>query len=419
MRVEIDENNYSLARIEEKCIHCGMCLNTCQDINNIKGCINCGQCILTCPTGALVVKKDYDKVFTTLNDPEKIVVVSTSPSVRVSIGDSFGYAPGEFLESKLVGVLRALGFKYVFDTTFGADLTIMEETTELISRIKEDRSLPMFTSCCPSWITYMEEIYGEDLQHISTCKSPIGMQASIIKEYFAKEMNIPKEKIVTVFLTPCVSKKTEIKRANESDADYVITVSELELMIREKNLDFASIPESEYDKVLGKGSGAGVIFGNGGGVMEAALRTAYYLLNGEEAPEHFYNLEEVRGYNGFKQATVDLKVATIKVAVVNEIANVQRYYNALRKYHFVEVMSCPGGCIGGAGQPNVGARKLAEYREARIKSLYQNDSDATLKESHKNEEVKALYDKFVGHPNSEIAHELLHTEYKNKVKVEN
>lgn len=416
MRVEIDSNNPSIARIEEKCVHCGMCLSTCEKINNLSdsGCINCGQCILTCPTGALVVKKDYDKVLNALKDPTKTVVISTSPSVRVAIGDFFGYKPGEFLEGKLVGVLKKLGFKYVFDTTFGADLTIMEEAKELIDRIENNKKLPMFTSCCPSWINYMENYRGTELDHISTCKSPIGMQASVIKEYFSEKAGLKKEDIVSVFLTPCVSKKGEIKRKDEADADYVITTSELNLMICECGIDFNQIEEEKFDKVLGKGSGAGVIFGASGGVMEAALRTAYYMLNNEEAPVEFYELESVRGYQGFKEATVDLKVAQIKVAVLNEMANVKQYFNALKNYTFVEVMSCPGGCIGGAGQPKISQSRIAEYRDARIKSLYENDKSETVRSSHKNPEVEDLYQNI----EEQKLHQMLHTTYQNKTKVE-
>ncbi len=415
MRVEIDENNYSIARIEEKCVYCGMCLSTCNELNNIEGCINCGACINTCPTGALVIKMDYDKVLKELNDSEKVVVVSTSPGVRVAIGDAFGYEYGTFLEGKLVASLKALGFKYVFDTTFGADLTIMEEASELIERIKRNDRRPMFTSCCPSWITYMEQELKEDLEHISTCKSPIGMQASIIKEYFSKKMGIKKDNIVSVFLAPCVSKKSEIKRKDELNADYVITTKELELMIREAHINFDELEDEPYDKLLGKGSGAGLIFASSGGVMEAALRTAYYLINGKNAPKEFYTLSEVRGYKPFKEAEVDLESLTLRVAVINGISNVKKYYSLLKEYDFIEVMSCPGGCIGGAGQQV----KLAEKEEAiekRMDSIYRSDKISTIRNSHENEEVKELYKEFL---TKEKAHELLHTSYNVKEKINN
>lgn len=415
MRVEIDEANYSLARIEEKCVHCGMCLNTCLEINNIEGCINCGQCISTCPTGALVIKYDYDKVLKELNDPDKIVIVSTSPAVRVAIGDAFGFNYGEFLEGKLVGVLKELGFKYVFDTTFGADLTIMEEAKELIERISKNEDRPMFTSCCPSWVTYMETEYGQDLEHISSCKSPIGMQASVIKEYFEEKLGISKDQIVNVFLAPCVSKKSEIKRTDESDADYVITTKELELMIREKGIDFNTVNESNYDNIFGKGSGAGLIFGVSGGVMEAALRTAYYLLNNEPAPSEFYKLEAVRGNLPFKEAEVNLGKLKARVAVIDGIANVKKYYNLLNNYDFVEVMSCPGGCIGGAGQA-VDKSYREEAIEKRMQSLYKDDEQNELKASYENPTIKKLYNEFLS-PNK--AHKLLHTTYAVKKKINN
>ncbi len=259
-KVIIREDNASLQRISEKCIDCGQCLETCKSKNHLvsEDCINCGQCIMTCPMGALVPKYNYKEVFANICDEEKITVVSISPAVRVAIGDEFGFAPGEFLERKLVGVLKNLGFDYVLDTTFGADLTIMEEATELVNRIKRNENLPMFTSCCPSWVFYMEKYHPEDLNHLSTCKSPIGMQGAIIKSYFAKMKNLNPFDIVTVSLAPCVSKKSEIK--NDSNNDYVITTSELAMLIREQEIDFKMCEEKEFDSLLGKGSGAGVIF---------------------------------------------------------------------------------------------------------------------------------------------------------------
>lgn len=415
MRVEIGENNYSIERIEEKCIRCGFCFSTCLEQNNVEGCICCGACIETCPTGALVIKKDYDKVVRELKNPEKAVVISISPGVRVAIGDAFGYAPGTFLERKLVGVLRSLGFRYVFDTTFGADLTVMEEAQELLERFQKRIPGPMFTSCCPSWITYMENEFGKDLDHISTCKSPIGMQASVIKEYFSKKINIPKENIVSVFLAPCISKKSEIKRNDELNADYVITTKELELMIREFSIHFENIPESDFDSTLGKGSGAGVIFGASGGVMEATLRTAYYLLNEEMAPKEFYHLDSVRGHYPFKEAEVDMKRFKVKVAVINGIRNVKKHYHALSSYDFVEVMTCPGGCVGGVGQP-INKKMKEQVIEERMKGLYQNDQEVLIKNSYDNPEIKKLYEEFL---TKEKAHELLHTSYQIKTKVKN
>lgn len=310
----------------------------------------------------------------------------------MAIGDEFGFAPGDFLEGKMVSCLRALGFSYVFDTTFGADLTVMEEANEFIARIKNDGPT-MFTSCCPSWVLFMEKYHKEDLSLLSSCKSPIAMQGAMIKTYFADLNDIPKEKIITVALTPCVSKKTEI--AKFQDVNYVITTRELVMMLRECDIDFANLEDQSFDFLLGKGSGAGVIFGTSGGVMEATLRTAYYMLNKEKAPENFYNLMEVRGEKDIKEATINMKQRSIKVAVVNKISNVIKYYNFLKRYDFVEVMACPGGCIGGGGQPLVANNKMAEYRAERTKSLYENDNKCKVKDSYSNKEIQDAYDTYI------------------------
>lgn len=413
-KVKISEDNVSLQRIEEKCIDCGQCLETCKSKNNLvpEDCIHCGQCIMTCPMGALVPKYNYKEVLANVHDEEKITVISISPAVRVAIGDEFGFEPGAFLENKLVGVLKNLGFDYVFDTTFGADLTIMEEATELVSRIKNNENLPMFTSCCPSWVLYMEKYHPEDLAHLSSCKSPIGMQGAVIKSYFAKIKNLNPNDIVTISLTPCVSKKSEIKK--DSNNDYVITTSELAMMIREQKIDFKTCPEEKFDSILGKGSGAGVIFGTSGGVMEAALRTAYFLLNGHDAPEDFLHLETVRGNLPIKEATIDLGETKIKVAVFYGIENVSKMYNLLKQYQFVEVMTCPSGCIGGGGQPVLPIQKLTSTIEARSKSLYQNDASLHLRNSYENKEIKELYEKDLEKPGSKKAKEFLHQGYMDK-----
>ncbi len=414
VKVLIDKENASLQRIDERCIDCGKCLETCKNNNNLLSddCINCGQCILTCPMGALVPKYNYKEVLANINDEESIVTISISPAVRVAIGDEFGYEKGEFLESKLVGVLKKIGFDYVFDTTFGADLTIMEEATELIERIKHNKNLPMFTSCCPSWVLYLEKYNPEYLNNLSSCKSPIGMQGAVIKNYFAKIKNLNPKDIITVSLAPCVSKKNEIK--NDLNNDYVITTSELSMLIREKGIDFKNVEEKEFDTILGKGSGAGVIFGTSGGVMEAALRTSYYLLNEKEAPKNFYNLESVRGNIPIKEALVDLGVTKIKVAVIYGISNVKKIFNSLKNYHFIEVMTCPNGCVGGAGQPLIPVSKQLSYIEARSKSLYQNDNVAKIKNSYENEDIKKIYQDLLDKPLSHEAEKLLHLEHKDK-----
>ena len=391
-RIEIKPGNFSIERIEEKCINCGMCLNTCKSINNIgTDCINCGQCILTCPSGALISKYDYRPVLNYINDTDYTVVAFTAPAVRVAIGDEFGYNPGEFLEGKMTGVLKTLGFDYVFDTTFGADLTVMEEANELVERINEGK--PLFTSCCPSWVLYMEKYHPEDLDLLSSCKSPIAMQSAMIKSYFADMYDLDKRKVIAVAITPCVSKKTE--RVIYPDTDFVITTRELAMMIREMGIDFGEIKEVEFDKLLGKGSSAGLIFGVSGGVMEAALRTAYYMINRSKAPEEFYNLVDVRGESDFKTAIVDMKVKKIKVAVVSKISSVIKKYDILKNYDFVEVMSCPGGCIGGGGQPLNAIKDMQSVREERIKSMYDAGDKQKLTESYMNAESQDAYISYI------------------------
>lgn len=412
-KVFINEENNALQRIEEKCIDCGQCLKTCQMKNNlgVDVCIDCGQCIMTCPMGALVPKYNYKEVLANINDEEKITTISISPAVRVAIGDEFGYAPGEFLEKKLVGVLKKIGFDYVFDVTFGADLTVMEEATELINRMKTRKNLPMYTSCCPSWTLNMEKFHSEDLKHLSTCKSPIGMQGAIIKQYFAQLKNLNPKDIVTVSLTPCVSKKSEIRK--DENNDYVITTSELCMLIREQGLNFKEIEEKEFDSILGRGSGAGIIFGTSGGVMEATLRTAYYLLNQKEAPINFFSFEYLRGNKPIKEAVVDLGKMQIKVAVVFGISNINNIYEKLKDYQFVEVMTCQNGCVGGSGQPILPIQKQMNMIQSRMASLYEKDKNTTIKSSYRNKEIQKIYANFLNNPLSEKSKELLHRDYSN------
>jgi ferredoxin hydrogenase len=414
-RVKVDENSYSLQRIEERCINCGQCLATCQKQNNLDqdDCINCGACILTCPVGALQPKFNYKEVLANIHDEEKIVVVSTSPAVRVAIGDEFGYNPGEFLEKKMVGVLKKIGFDYVFDTTFGADLTIMEEASELIERLKSNKT-PMFTSCCPSWVLNMEKYHPEDLGLLSSCKSPIGMQGAIIKNYFAKLKNLNKEDIVVVSLAPCVSKKSEIKREDDDNTDYVITTSELAMLIRELDIDFKNVKEANFDTILGKGSGGGVIFGGSGGVMTSALRTAYYMLNNENPPEEFFELTSLNESIPIKEATIDLKKFKIKVAVIYGIDNANKMYKELKKYQFVEVMTCPGGCVGGAGQTILPKNKQDIYVEERKKNLFLDDKKLTKRASYETEDIKNVYKNYLEYPLSSESMKILHTTYKKK-----
>lgn len=412
-RIEIKEDNVSINRIEERCINCGMCKKTCESINNIgNDCINCGQCILTCPTGALTPKYNYKEVLNYIKDTNKTVVVFVAPAVRVAIGDAFGFNPGEFLEEKLVSVLKEIGFNYVFDTTFGADLTIMEEAQELIERIN-NKNTPMFTSCCPSWVLYMYKNHQEDVYKLSTCKSPIAMQGAMIKTYFAQNYELDSEDIISVALTPCVSKKSE--RELYPDTDIVITTSELILMIKELGIDFKSLKNKEFDKLLGKGSSGGLIFGSSGGVMESVLRTAYFMLNKEKAPQEFYQLESIRGDSEFKETIVDMKQYKLKIAAINKIKTVIENYEKLKDYDFIEVMSCPGGCIGGGGQPLVAIKDLENIRKERIKSLYVEDKEQKIKESYLNPEIIEAYNYFInkGKANLHTNHIILAKNFTN------
>ena len=434
--VPIDEDNPSIMRIIEKCINCGICKTTCVNkvgINYDKNqnfnpeCINCGKCRLSCPTGAIVPRYNYQKVMEEIKNKDKIVIVSTSPSVRVALGEEFNMEPGSFVEGKMVSALKKLGFDYVLDTTFGADLTIMEEANELVDRIKNNKTLPLFTSCCPAWVKYLEINYPELLDHLSSCKSPIGMQGAIIKTYFSKSMNIKPENIVNVALTPCVAKKYEIKREemcasaeynnNEKlkDMDYVITTSELGLMLRENNINFNELEDGQYDSLLERGSGAGLIFGNTGGVTEAAIRTTYNILTNKDLEQDSIEYKEVRGLNSVKEATINIDNLNIKVAIIHGITNVKPFLDKLKNenlnYHFIEVMSCNGGCIGGGGQPLTSISREEGIIEKRMQSLYNNDKNSKVRCSYQNEDIKRIYKYFLGKPNNKLSKELLHTKY--------
>lgn len=442
VRVPIEENNPSIVRWEEKCIRCGLCKEVCTNLMGVHGtytleetggkavCIYCGQCANVCPVDSITERDECPQVRQAVADPDKVVVVSTSPSVRAALGEEFGMEPGAFVEGKMVALLRALGADYVLDTNFAADLTIVEEASELIRRIKEqDKPLPQFTSCCPGWVHFAEIYAPELLPHLSTAKSPIGMQGPTVKTYFAKQMGIDPEKIVHVALTPCTAKKFEIRRekmhaagdyhgvAGMRDTDQVITTRELARWAKEAGVDWNTLEDSAYDSLMGKASGAGVIFGNTGGVMEAALRTAYSYLTGREAPEALLQLNPVRGYEGVREAAVDINGLTLQVAVVYGTANARTFLARMKEtgkqYHFVEVMACPGGCIGGGGQPKDPMKDADEVRKSRIAALYRRDEGMTLRTSHENPEIKAVYEAFYGQPLSEMAEKMLHTTYQD------
>ncbi len=440
VRVPIEQDNPSICRKEELCVKCGQCRDVCTKDIGVHGtytleqtggkaiCIHCGQCANVCPTASITEVYEYQEVKTAIKDPEKIVIVSTSPSVRVALGEEFGMAKGSFVQGKMVALMRALGADYVLDTNFAADLTIVEEASELVQRItQKDKPLPQFTSCCPAWVKFAETYYPELLPNISSAKSPIGMQGPTIKTYFAQKMGIDPKKIVNVALTPCTAKKFEIRRDEMNaagkklgipkmrDMDYVITTRELAKWAKEEGIDLGSLEDSEYDRLMGEASGAGVIFGNTGGVMEAALRTAYAFITGEQPAGSLLKLEPVRGYEGLREASLEINGMTVNVAVVYGTANARKMIERIRsgekEYHFIEVMTCPGGCIGGGGQPRDLMADANESRQSRIASLYQRDASMKLRLSHENPEIKQLYKEFYGEPLSELAEAILHTMY--------
>ena len=442
IRVPIELDNVSIVRDEAKCIKCGKCRDVCKLDINVLGrynfdmtggkaiCVNCGQCANVCPVDSITERCEYELVADAIKDPDKIVIVSTSPSVRVGLGEEFGMADGSFVEGKMVALLRALGVDYVLDTNFAADLTIVEEASELIDRITNNKVLPQFTSCCPAWIKYVETFYPEMIPNISSAKSPIGMQGPTIKTYFAKKKNIDPRKIVNVALTPCTAKKFEIKR-DEMDAaakylgidgmrdmDIVITTRELAKWAKAENIDFNSLKDSQYDSLMSEASGAGVIFGNTGGVMEAACRTAYEFITKESAPDVLLNLEPVRGYEGIREASLNIGGLDVNVAVCYGLTNASKLIdlikNGEKNYHFVEVMTCPGGCIGGGGQPKDVSKDADSVRKARIASLYKKDSEMKVRKSHENSEIKKVYEEFYDHPLSELAEKMLHTFYSDR-----
>lgn len=392
-RINIDVGNKCIDRIEEKCINCGMCLRTCEKINNIgDDCISCGQCILTCPSGALIPKYDYKKVINYIKDTSKIVVAFVAPAVRVAIGDEFGFSSGEFLEGKLVGALKNMGFDYVFDTTFGADLTIMEEANELVERIRL-KKLPLFTSCCPSWVMYLKKFYPNYIDNLSSCKSPIGMISAMIKSYFIDMYDYKKEDIIAVSIAPCVSKKEE--RYWYPDTDISITTREVAMMIREFGIDFSCVGDKNFDSLMGSSSSSGLIFGTSGGVTEAVLRTAYYMINKKQAPASFYHLDDIRGENDFKTTTVDFGSMYLNVAVINKLSTLNNKFDELMKYDFVEVMACLSGCIGGGGQPLVPIKDMDSFREKRRDSIYKKDFSSNLKDSYKNSKIQDAYISYI------------------------
>ena len=443
-----DESSPSYVRDNNKCVLCRRCVAACDmqavsvisavnrgfdtqittafetPVNEV-ACIYCGQCINVCPTGALTEKTHIPRVLRAIDDAEKHVVVQTAPAVRAALGEEFGLPMGTPVTGKMVTALKLLGFDKVFDTDTGADLTIMEEGTEFIERFTKQEKLPLITSCSPGWVKFCEHNYPEFTENLSSAKSPMEMFAAIIKSYYAEKNNIAKENIYSVAVMPCTSKKFEAQREEMStsgaaDVDASLTTRELARMIKQAGINFAELPDSEFDDPFGGATGAAVIFGATGGVMEAAVRTVYELLEGK--PLENLELEPIRGVQGIKEAALTIQGKEVKIAVVHGTANAKALLDKIKageaKYDFIEVMACPGGCVNGGGQPIVSAKKraLVDIRTERAKALYAEDRGSKLRKSHENPAIKKLYDEYLENPCSHKAHELLHTHYTKRNK---
>ena len=441
---ELDTSAAHMVRDNNKCILCRRCSAVCEKSQavgvigpNQRGfatfigspfdmglgetsCVSCGQCIAACPTGALYEKDFVDEVLAAVEDPAKHVVVQPAPSVRAALGEEFGYPMGTDVEGKRAAALRRIGFDKVFDTDYSADLTIMEEAHEFIKRVQNGGVLPMMTSCSPGWVKYCEHYFPDLLDHLSSCKSPQQMFGAVTKTYYAEKMGLDPKDIVCVSVMPCTAKKFEVGRDDQDaagvpDVDISITTRELARLIRKVGIDFRSLPEEGFDDPLGESTGAGVIFGATGGVMEAALRTAVETLTGEELAD--VEFQEVRGTDGIKEATYHVADMDVKVAVASGLSNAKQILEKVRAgeadYHFIEIMCCPGGCVNGGGQPQVHAdvRNFEDVRAIRAKVLYDNDAAKPLRKSHDNPSIKKLYEEYLGKPGSEKAHHVLHTSY--------
>ncbi len=454
----IDLFSPSIMKDDSKCIRCQRCVRTCAELQGVnaltvayKGdrmkistffekpmndvvCTNCGQCIIHCPTGALVERNYIEEVWEAIANPTKHVVVQTAPAVRVGLGEEMGMKPGERVTGKMVAALKRLGFDSVLDTDFTADLTIMEEGTELLTRLKkalvekdQNVKIPLITSCSPGWIKYIEHLYPDNLNNLSTCKSPQQMFGALAKTYYAKARNLDPEKIVSVSIMPCTAKKYEAHRpemhdSGYRDVDYVLTTRELAIMIKQAGLDFDLLPSAKFDRLMGDSTGAGVIFGATGGVMEAALRTAYELVTGRPVPFDDLNIMPVRGMEGVREASIKIENplkewafldgVELKCAVAHGLINAKKVMDAVKagssEFHFVEIMACPGGCLGGGGQP---IPTNPEIRQKRAEAIYAEDADLPIRKSHDNPEVQKLYKDFLKEPLSELSHHLLHTTY--------
>ena len=441
---ELDDSAPHMIRDNNKCILCRRCTAVCEKVQSVgvigpnnrgfttfigspfdmglgnTSCVACGQCITACPTGALYEKDFTDDVLAAIADKSKHVIVQPAPSVRAALGEEFGYPMGTDVEGKMAAALRRIGFDRVFDTDFSADLTIMEEAHEFLDRVQNGGVLPLMTSCSPGWIKYCEHYYPDQLEHLSSCKSPQQMFGAISKTYYAQKMGLDPEDIVCVSVMPCTAKKFEIDRDDQNaagvpDVDISITTRELARLIRKLGIDFRSLPDERFDDPLGESTGAGVIFGATGGVMEAALRTAVETLTGEELAN--VEFQEIRGTQGIKEAVYNVAGMNVKVAVASGLSNARNIMDKIRNgeadYHFVEIMCCPGGCVNGGGQPQVHAdvRNYEDIKAARAKALYDNDKAKSIRKSHENPSIRKLYEEFLGEPGSEKAHHILHTSY--------
>ncbi len=422
----------AIIRNNNLCINCGRCVQVCTNIQSVNAisfafrgheehvtpvfekdlsevaCTFCGQCLISCPVGAIKEREHLNEVLKALKDKKKHVVIQTAPSIRASLGEEFGLPPGTLVKGKMVAALRRCGFDKVFDTDLGADLTIMEEATELLERIKNNGPFPMFTSCCPAWVKFVEHFYHQLIPNLSTCKSPHEMLGTLIKKYYAK-LNGLKD-VIVVSAMPCTAKKFEAARKElKKMVDFVLTTREIARLIKYLKIDFVNLPDEDFDPALGISTGAGAIFGATGGVMEAALRTAYEIATGKKLTK--IEFDQLRGLNGIKEGSIIINGKEIRFAAVSGLANTRELLKRMNKYHFIEVMACPGGCIAGGGQP---LPKTKERIEKRMRALYEEDAKLPLRKSHENPIIKKLYDEFLEKPLSRKSEELLHTRYKKR-----
>lgn len=440
----IDETCNDIVMDFTKCIMCGRCVQKCRDLQTVNAicyskrangtivgkslgkklidttCVGCGQCSLVCPTGAIKEKEYIEDIKKLLKDKTKHVIAQTAPSIRVAIGEEFGMPAGSLVTGKMVSALRKVGFNKVFDTNFGADITIMEEASELIDRIKNKKLLPQITSCCPGWVNFVEIFYPEMLGHLSSCKSPHQMFGAIAKTYYAKKMKINPKDIVLVSIMPCTAKKYESCRKEMivdgiKDVDFVITTREASKLIKSFDIDLSKEENSEFDNPIGPGSGGGAIFGTTGGVMESAIRTAYYFLTGHDYPK--IEFKSIRGQKGIRETSVKIGKTKLNLAVVHSLSNARKVIETIKKnpdkYHFIEIMACPGGCIGGGGQPKPTTREIVKKRS---EAIYKEDKNLKVRQAHKNPQVQELYKTFLKKPLSTEAHKYLHTNYHDRSK---